>query len=100
MTYSFVYINNHGNGTVVEVKDFATDQEAIEHGRELLELSLCDIPYRSHPEIVIDKWADGYPAEDTFGTEDEVEPVASAAIVAEFCDDDKTINYEVQEFKA
>ena len=104
-TYSFTYINQFGNGEVVEVKDLTSDQEAMLHGRELLEDCVSDYAEQDHwradnqsPEIVIDKWADGYPAEETFGTEDEVEPIASASIVAEFSDDHKTIKYKEQGF--
>lgn len=100
-TYSFSYINQFGNGEVIEVKDLTNDQEAILHGRELLELYVRDISDRElrrqdwqDPCIGIDKWADGYPAEETFGTEDEVEPIASASIVAEFSDDHNTVEYK------
>lgn len=104
-TYSFSYINEYGCGDVVDVKDFSTDQEAMKHGRELLESRVNNYAGQDHwradsqdPQIVIDKWPDGYPAEETFGTEDEVEPIASACIVAEFSDDHKTIKYKEQGF--
>lgn len=104
-TYSFSYTNQFGNGEVVEVKDLASDQEAMLHGRELLEGCVSDYAKQDHwraddqdPVIVIEKWADGYPAEETFGTEGEVEPIASACIVAEFSDDHKTVKYDEQFF--
>ena len=104
-TYSFSYINQFGNGEVVEVKDLTSDQEAMLRGRELLEGCVSDYVGQDHwqadsqdPQIVIDKWADGYPAKETFGTENEVEPIASACIVAEFSDDHKTIKYKEQGF--
>lgn len=104
-TYSFSYINQFGNGEVVEVKDFANDQEAMEHGCELLKGCVGDYAAADHwradnqnPEMFIDKWANGYPAEETFGTGDEVEPIATAVIEAEFSDDHKTINYKEEGF--
>lgn len=90
-TYSFSYINIYGNGSVVEVKEFASDSEAMSHGQQLINGCANDEASRTSwcsdfqsPEIVIDKWDDGYPEENTFGTEDEVEPMATASIVAEF----------------
>lgn len=88
-TYSFTYINQYGNGEVVETKEFATDNEAQEYGKSLLNLCTQDIPQDrlrgdwQNPEMVIDKWENGYPSEDTFGTEDEEEPIATFGFTAE-----------------
>ncbi len=102
-TYSFSYINQFGNGEVVEVKDLTSDQEAMLHGRELLELYVRDISDRElrrqdwqDPCIGIDKWADGYPAADTFGTEDTVEPMDTAYVV--YKRDNGTYNDDCTEF--
>ena len=98
MTYSFSYINEYGWGDVVEVKDFATDQEAMKHGRELLELSIRDVQPQPHasgfqdPCITIDKWENGYP-----GIEDinDDELIDTAYVVAEY--DDGTYNADCTE---
>jgi len=111
MTYSFSYINHAGNGDVVEVKDFSTDQEAIEHGRELLELHTIDVNPQPHasgfqdPHIAIDKWENGYPGVEHI---DEEDPIDTAYVIAAYDDgtynDDCTeLNYhceiKVQEFE-
>lgn len=111
MIYTFSYINEYGCGDITEAKDFSTDQEAMDYASQLLELSLRDVKPRSHasgfndPCVVIDKWENGYPDPDTFGTEDEVEPSASAAVVAEYDEgaynDDGTefsYHYKVEEY--
>ena len=92
-TYSFTYINQHGNGNVTDVKDFESDQEAIKHGRELLDLSIQDMVPQPHssgfqdPCMVIDKWKSGY--------SEGKDPVATACIIAEY--DDGTYNEDCTE---
>lgn len=78
-TYSFTHINQWGNGEVIETKSFATDEEAKAHGEELLNI-VRNEPLSSRadaelPYIIIDKWENGYPSE-----ESEEEPVASFSV--------------------
>lgn len=88
-TYSFTYINQWGNGEVVDIEEFATDTEAQDFGKELLNGCTQDISLDAirgdwqNPEMIIDKWENGYPSVDTFGTEDEVDPIATFNFVAE-----------------
>lgn len=102
MTYSFTYINEHGHGGTTEVKDLATDQEAMDYASQILESMLLHVKPRSHangfndPCVDIDKWENGYPDPGTFGTEDEVEPSDTAAVGAAY--DDGTYNDDCTEF--
>ena len=86
MTYSYSYINVHGNGDVVDVKVFPTDQEAIEHGKEILEVAIMDVipqPKTTNfqdPQVIIENYGNSYPFDD------DTEPLATANIIAEFTD--------------
>jgi len=99
-TYSFTYINQHGNGNVTDIKNFESNQEAMKHGCELLERTIQDIVPKPHssgfkdPCIVIDKWEGGY--------SDEKDPVDTACIIAEFDDGTETgyhCEIRIQEFE-
>ena len=106
-TYSFTYYNIYGFGDVVEIKDFETDSEAMANGRDLIEFYANEVASREtwrsdfqSPSVTIDKWENGYPNKDTFGTDDEVEPIATADIVAEFSDKGEFIKYITYDFES
>lgn len=95
MIYSFVYINQWGNGDVVDVKELASDQEAMKHGRGIIESYIDNVVNDwpswhgdwQDPGVVIDKYA-------TSPADPNEDPIATACIMAEFNDSHDDVTYK------
>lgn len=59
--YSFTYVNDCGNGYIVDEKEFSSDEEARAHGMQLLEIAMRDDQRENAPMtpyVIVDKLAD------------------------------------------
>lgn len=72
--YSFTYVNSYGNGNIVDEKYFSSDEEAKDHGMQLLEIAMRDDQRENAPSpyVIVDKLDDD--------ADDDDDPIASFSI--------------------